>query len=439
MQRFRLIPLFLLALLLLIPACSMVPSASAVPATTMAPVKAQDAKSDLPRDLSPQVSDSDLAELVSGNSDFAFALYKRISSGNENLFYSPYSISIALAMTYAGARGNTADEMAQALHFTLPSVSLHPAFNKLALELASRSKAEGLEPDQAFQLSVANSLWGQIDYHFEQDFLDLLARNYAAGMRLLDFSKDPEGSRLVINDWVSRETQEKVKDIIPPGEIKSLTRLVLANAVYFKAAWQNPFAEDATRPGSFHLLDGTTVDVPMMHEQAGLRSMQGNGYRAVELPYAGRQLSMLILLPDEGKFGEVEAGLDANMLEAAAAALQPDEVDLTLPKFKFEWTAKDLPEAFKALGMTDAFLNGADFSGMTGQPELHIGAILHKAFVGVDESGTEAAAATVVIMDKEAAAFSPVDFQVDRPFFFLIRDNPTGTILFLGRVTNPAV
>jgi serpin B len=254
----------------------------------------------------------------------------------------------------------------------------------------------------------------------------------------LDFVKDPEDSRLVINDWVSRETEKKVKDIIPPGEITELTRLVLANAVYFKAAWLNPFSKDATQPGSFRLPDGTSVDVPMMHERAELRAMEGSGYRAVELPYAGRQLSMLILLPDEGKFDEVETELDPAMSEGTVNALQPGEVNLTLPKFKFEWTANDLPESFKALGMTDAFLDSADFSGMTGQPELHIGAILHKAFVGVDEEGTEAAAATVVIMDKEAPPMNPVDFRVDRPFFFLIRDNPTGTILFLGRVTNPA-
>jgi serpin B len=426
MRRILLLSCILLSAILLLPSCSAIP------------VNAQAAHSDVPRDLSPKVKDSDLAELVAGNNDFAFALYQQLSSGNENLFYSPYSISTALAITYAGARNRTADQMAQALHYTLPPERLHPAFNRLALELASRAEAEGLNPGQAFQLSVANALWGQIDFHFEPDFLDLLARNYAAGMRLADFTKDPESVRREINDWVSRETKEKVKDIVPAGVIKDITRLVLANAVYFKAAWQYPFPQDATQPGEFFLADGTVTQASMMHQQADLRSMQGSGYRAVELPYAGGELSMLILLPDEDQFNFVESRLEAGLLDATVAALQDGEVILTLPKFKFEWEAKKLPEDFTNLGMTDAFSGAADFSGMTGKPELFIGAILHKAFVGVDESGTEAAAATVVVMDKATALSSPVDFRVDHPFFFVIRDNPTGTILFLGRVINPS-
>jgi serpin B len=442
--RYRIITFFLLVSSLLA-ACTAAstaadPSSAEINPDPAVPGGLLDAHSDVPRGLSPQVPESDLAELVRGNSEFAFAMYREISAGGANLFHAPYSMSIALAMTYAGARNRTADQMAQALHYTLPQDSLHPAFNKLALELASRSAIEGWDPDQAFRLSAANSLWGRIDYHFDQDFPDLLARNYAAGMRLLDFAKDPGGSRRVINDRVSRETEEKVNDIIPPGIITDLTRLVLANAVYFNAAWADPFPPDATRPGPFHLADGTTVDVPLMHLQAGLRAMAGDGYRAVELPYAGGQLSMLVLLPDAGRFGGIEAGLDAGMLEDAVSGLQYDEINLTLPKFKFEWTAEDLPEAFKRLGMTDAFISAADFSGMTGRPDLHIGAILHKAFVGVDEAGTEAAAATVVIMDREAVPSGrPVEFTVDRPFLFVLRDNPTGTLLFLGRVTDPAL
>ncbi|MGB7538041.1 MAG: serpin family protein [Anaerolineales bacterium] len=427
MRRFLFLSGILLSAILLLPSCSAIP------------VTAQDTHSDVPRDLSPKVKDSDLAELVAGNNDFAFALYQQLFSGDENLFYSPYSISTALAMTYAGASNRTADQMAQALHYTLPQERLHPAFNKLALELAGRAEAEGLKPGQAFQLSVANALWGQIDFHFEPDFLDLLARNYAAGMRLVDFTKDPDSVRREINDWVSRETKEKVKDIVPAGVIKDITRLVLANAVYFKAAWQYPFPQDATQPGEFFLADGTVTQASMMRQQADLRSMQGGGYRAVELPYAGGKLSMLILLPDEGQFTDVESRLEAGLLDATVDALQDGEVILTLPKFKFEWEAKKLPEDFASLGMTDAFSSAADFSGMTGKPDLFIGAILHKAFVGVDESGTEAAAATVVVMDREALPLSTVDFTIDHPFFFVIRDNPTGAILFLGRVTNPAV
>jgi serpin B len=424
----RIFPVAALAFsLLLLPACA--------PAT----VRAQEVHSDAPRELAPQVADSDLAELVAGNNDFAFALYPQFSPGDANVFYSPYSVSIALAMTYAGAKGQTAEQMAAALHFTLPQERLHPAFNKLALELESRSKSEDIEPDQAFQLNVANSLWGQSGAHFEQNFLDLLARNYAAGMRLVDYEKDAEAARKEINDWVSQSTNQKIKDIIPPGALDALTRMVLANAVYFKAAWQNSFEPDATQPDAFHLQGGTAVQVPMMHQQTRLEFMQGEGYRAVELPYVGRQLSMLILLPDEGKFGEVEARLDAELLNATLASLEWGEVILTMPKFMFEWSS-GLADGLAALGMRDAFdLDRADFSGMDGARDLYITNVLHKAFVAVDEAGTEAAAATVVIVGATAMQPSePVEFNIDRPFLFLIRDNPTGTILFLGRVTNPA-
>jgi serpin B len=408
------------------------------PACTPAPVQAKEVHSDIPRDLSPQVADSDLADLVAGNNAFAFALYHQFPPDGSNVFYSPYSVSLALAMTYAGAEGETAEQMAQALHFLLPADRLHPAFNKLALELDSRSHAEDLKPDQEFQLNVANSLWGQSGFHFEQDYLDALARNYSAGMRLVDYANDAEAARREINDWVSDATKQKIKDIIPKGALDALTRLVLANAVYFKAAWLHPFEPDATQPGPFHRTDGTTVDVPMMHEQAALRSMQGDGYRAVELPYAGRQLSMLVLLPGEGEFDEVESRLDSELVESTLDALTPGEVILTMPKFEFEWSL-GLVDGLAALGMQEAFNpDSADFSGMDGKRDLYLTDILHKAFVAVDEAGTEAAAATVVIVAATSIQPTPpMEFTVDRPFFFLLRDNPTGTILFVGKVMNP--
>jgi serpin B len=400
--------------------------------------KPQVAQSNLPRDLSPQVPAPDRIELVSGNNEFALALYHQISSGDANLFYSPYSISIALAMTYAGARGQTADQMAQAMHFTLPEARLHPAFNRLALELDGRSKVEGLDPNQAFQLSVANSLWGQSGFHFEQVFLDTLARNYDAGMRLVDYRKDAEAARQTINDWVNQSTQGKIKDIIPKGALDELTRLVLANAVYFKATWQHPFEPNATQPGSFHLRDGTSIEVPMMREEADRRSLQGDGYRAVELSYVGGQLSMLVLLPDEGRLGDIESRLNAGLVDATVAALQSGEVILTMPKFKFEWST-GLVDGLKALSMEDAFdRDQADFAGMDGARDLYICDVLHKAFISVDEQGTEAAAATVVIVSATSMPTNVTEIEIDRPFFFLIRDNPTGTILFVGRVMNPA-
>jgi serpin B len=426
MLRSPLIP-GILVLLMASPSCSIAPSQNPSPSP------------EATHCASPQISGADLAELIGGNTQFAFALYRQLSAGGGNLFYSPYSISSALAMTYAGARSRTAEQMAAALDFTLPQERLHPAFHQLALELAGRS--EGVDPDLAFQLNVVQSLWGQSGFHFEQDFLDLLSRNYGAGMELVDFEKDPEAARRAINDWVFTRTKEKIKDIIPqvqPPLIDELTRLVLVNAVYFQAAWSAPFDPQATGPAAFHLADGSAVDVPTMHQTAGLRGMRGEGYRAVELPYAGNQLSMLILLPDEGKFDDVEAGLDSKLVNAAVAGLQPGEVVLALPKFKFDWTAEALPEAFASLGMTDAFSMAADFSGMGGDLDLYISAILHKAFIAVDESGTEAAASTVVIVSEKALPAGPVEFRVDRPFFFVIRDNPTGTILFFGRVMNPS-
>jgi serpin B len=332
--------------------------------------------------------------------------------------------------------------MVRVLHFNLPADRLHPVFNRLALELAGRSKVEGLKPGQEFHLNVANSLWGQDGFAFEQPFLDVLARNYAAGMRLVDYQKDAEAARREINDWVSGSTEQRIKDIIPPGALDALTRLVLANAVYFKAAWQEPFDKHLTQPDMFHRLDGGSVPVDMMSQSTRLDAMQGDGYRAVEMPYAGGQLSMLVLLPDEGRFSDVETRVGAELLSETVAALQPMEVDLTLPKFKMEWSS-ELSKGLGALGMTDAFVpSRADFSGIDGARDLYISLILHKAFVSVDEKGTEAAAATVVVVEASSMPVNPVEpmqFKVDRPFLFLIRDNPTGTILFVGRVMNPAV
>jgi serpin B len=430
---------FLLAALLWIPACTSAAPVNPAEATTMptasAPAQYQDVQSDLPRDLSPQVPDSDLAELVKGNTEFAFSLYKQIASGEENLFYSPYSISIALAMTYAGAKDQTADQMAQALQFLLPPDRLHPAFNRLAWELESRSKAEYVDPDGAFRLSVANSLWGQSGTLFEQDFLDVLARNYGAGLRSVDFQKDPDAVRLAINDWVGRSTERRIKEIIPVGMLDPLTRMVLANAVYFKAAWENPFAPEDTIEASFHLLDGSNVKAPRMSAILDLKGMQGDGYTAVELPYAGGQLSMMILLPDEGRFREVEGKLDTELIGATFDALESQDFTLFLmPKFSFEWST-GLADGLNDLGMKDALDPAtADFSGMDGERNLYLSGILHKAFISVDENGTEAGASTAVI----GTMGIPEVVSVDRPFIFLIRDNPTGTILFLGRVTNPA-
>ena len=393
-------------------------------------------RSEKQRVTSPDVAEADLAELVAGNSVFAFDLYQAIREGDGNLFYSPYSISLALAMTYAGARGETEQQMADTLHYTLPQDRLHPGFNALDLELASRGEgAEG--QDGGFRLNIVNSIWGQTGYSFLPQFLDILAENYGAALRLLDFVKAPEESRVVINDWVSDETEGTIEDLLPPDSITSDTVLVLTNAIYFNAAWSHPFDEELTRDGPFHLLDGGQVTVPMMEQTEFFGYAQGEGYQAVELPYDGEELSMVILLPATGRFDGFASALDAQRVASILKDTNPQEVHLTMPKFTYE-SGFRLKETLAAMGMPDAFLYGvADFSGMDGTRILFIDDVIHKAFVSVDEAGTEAAAATAVVVAR-AAPTPPKEVTIDRPFVFMIRDIETGAILFVGRVVNPS-
>ncbi|HET7010615.1 MAG TPA: serpin family protein [Anaerolineales bacterium] len=393
--------------------------------------------SDKPRDQSPSASPEDIAALAEGNAALAFDLYRSLRAGEGNLFFSPYSISVALAMTYAGAAGETADQMADTLHFTLPQNRLHPAFNAYSLDLEARAEADS--EGTPFELSIANSLWGQEGFPFRDEFLDVLAENYGAGMRLVDFAADPEASRQAINEWVSDETRKKIQDLIPQGAIDAMTRLVLANAIYFKAAWLHAFEAEATSPEPFHLLDGSTVDVPMMHQEESFSYSAGPGYQALELPYETGNMSMLIILPEEGQFPTVEQALNEGVLREIVEDLGSRPVVLTLPKFTYE-SAFALKDVLQELGMSDAFdPDRADFSGMDGARDLFIGSVLHKAFVSVDEEGTEAAAATAVIMQVTSAPIDePVHFTVDRPFIFLIRDGQTGSLLFVGRVVDPS-
>ena len=389
--------------------------------------------SDIKRDTSPSVASSDITALVEGNSEFAFDMFQALKQEEGNLFYSPYSISLALAMTYSGARSDTATEMADTLHFTLPQEQLHPAFNWLDLELAGR----GGKGDAGFHLNIANAIWGQKDYTFLDGFLDTLGLNYGAGLRILDFINEPEPSRITINDWVSGQTEGKIKDLIPQGVIDSMTRLVLTNAIYFNAAWLNPFNSDSTSDGEFHLVDGSSVTVPMMAQSESFAYADGDGYQAVEMLYNGSEMSMVILLPDSGEFESFEDGLDAAVVDQIIASLEFNQVDLAMPKFEYEYEC-GLSDTLAGMGMPIAFTPDADFSGMTGGRELFIGDVLHKAYVSVDEEGTEAAAATAVIMRLTAMPAEPVQMTVDRPFIFLIRDIETGTILFIGRVMDPS-
>jgi len=393
--------------------------------------------------LAPDAPATEVDELVSGNSAFAFDLYRALRAQPGNLFYSPYSVSLALAMTYAGARGETERQMAETLHFDVLAApgaqpALHTAWNALDVELARRGQGFQVDEGQGFQLHIANSLWGQKGYAFLAEFLDLLAERYGAGMRLLDFGSAPEEARVAINDWVSEQTQGRIEDLIPPGLITPLTRLVLANAIYFNASWDHPFQEDLTGDGPFHLLDGGQVAVPMMRQTEDLAYAEGDGVQAVELPYLGGEVSMVLLLPEAGRFEAFEEALDAGRVDALLETLSRRRVALTMPRFEFE-SSMELSETLGQMGMSDAFGEGvADFSGMDGTPNLFISAVVHKAFVAVDEAGTEAAAATAAIVGERAMPEEPVEMTVDRPFVFLIRDRLSGSVLFVGRVVDPS-
>lgn len=394
--------------------------------------------SDKPREAAPDVSEADLALLIEGNSAFAFDLYQALKEKDGNLFYSPHSISVALAMTYAGARGETADQIADALEFLLEQERLHPAFNWLDVELASRGEGAQGKDGEGFRLNIVNAIWGQKDYSFLAEFLDVLAQNYGAGLRVLDFMTEPEESRVTINNWVSDQTEDRIKDLIPQGAIDALTRLVLTNAIYFNAAWAYPFDEDVTANGLFYLVDGGQVTVPMMRQTESFGYTEGEGYQAVELPYDGDELSMVVLLPASGNFQAFEEGLAAQKVSDIIRDLQLAQVALTMPKFEFD-SDFSLKDMLAEMGMPIAFSGAADFSGMTGTADLCISEVLHKAFVSVDEAGTEAAAATAVIMRETAVPAEPVEVTIDRPFIFLIRDIETGAILFVGRVLDPSV
>jgi serine protease inhibitor len=415
--------LMILALVMLLAACR----ASAAPNIL---------QSNLRRIASPKIPSEDARALVDGNNTFALDIYQTLGTQEGNLILSPFSMSLALAMTYAGARGGTESQMEHTLHFNLPQDRLHPAFNGLDQDLATRgeSKSDEQEP---LQLDIANAVWAEQTYPFLQEFLDLIASNYGAGIRLADFFNQYDSIRKEINEWVYDETQEKIKDLLPDGSLNPDTRMVLVNAIYFKADWLNQFDAGDTYDSPFHLLDGTDVTVKMMNQGTFAPYYRGDGFQAIELPYAGEAAAMNIIVPDEGNFDAFEPSLNSDLFNETINGLQSTSMMLSLPKFTFE-SSFSLSDALKSMGMIDAFdPDNADFSGMTAESDLFISDVIHKAFVAVDEEGTEAAAATAVIIEAASAIMYDVTLTIDRPFIFIIRDRPSGQILFIGRVLNP--
>jgi serpin B len=379
----------------------------------------------------PPTPDQDA--VAEGNNAFAIDLYGQLRKQSGNLFFSPESISTDLAMAYAGARGTTASEMAATLHFTLPPEKLHPAMGALLSGLNAAHPG--------YQLHVADALWAEKDFTFLDDFLKLTSTDYGAGFNRVDFKTAPEASRSTINQWVEQKTERKIKDLLPPGSIGPDTRLVLTNAIYFKGDWQTQFSKTQTRDEDFHLSASQTVKAPLMHIEQNLRYTADSMSQIVEIPYKSRELSMVIFLPkDVAGLAAFEQSLTIAGIEKILSEMRSSpKIILSLPKFKMS-SQFELADALGALGMRRAFQKTvADFSGMTGKRDLWISAAIHKAYIDVNEEGTEAAAATGTVMRSMAMSREqpPIVFRADHPFVFMIRDNRSGAILFMGRVTDP--
>lgn len=370
---------------------------------------------------------------------FGWDLYRELASDEANLVVSPHSVGIALAMTRAGAAGDTAIEMDRVLHLDAVT-DPHGGANALERAMASaageRERPDGTTAE--IVIDVTNALWAQDGFGFEEPFLSTLAEHYGAGVRLVDYVAAHEAARRDINAWVADQTAERVDELIGPGVLSPDTRAVLTNTVYLKAPWEHPFDDDGTARGTFTRLDGTEVDADLMTVSESLRFGRIGDVQAVELPYVGRELSMVALVPDPGTFEAVAAGIDGAMFDAILDGLEPTQVDLRFPTYNYTTTSGLVP-ALASLGMASAFdPSRADFSAMTTEAPLFVSDVLHEAFIAVDEHGTEAAAATAVVMDLTAAPGEAVELVVDRPFLFAIVHGDSRGILFLGHVVDPA-
>ncbi|MBX7099262.1 MAG: serpin family protein [Myxococcaceae bacterium] len=406
------------------------------PAPTPAP--GDEVKSDHARILTAAPT-ADVATAVHGNSQFALDLLHELGRDDENLFFSPQSITLALSMSMAGARNSTQTGFERTLHLGLAQGQYHRAMNDLDRQLESRGQGAKAADGKPFRLRQTNQLFSQKGGRFERPFLDLLADEYGAGGRLLDFRAAPEPSRVAINGWVADQTEQRIKELLGAGSITVDTRLVLVNAIYFNASWATQFQKNQTVDGTFHAPHGDR-QVPLMHSSdVASRYGELDGAQVVELPYDGNELSLLAVLPRAGELAAFERSLDAAKLEALVGSLGAARVVLTLPSFKVDGTSVSLKGPLERLGLGTAFSGDADFSGITTEDKLHIADVIHQAFVKLDETGTEAAAATAVVFERDSVA-EPGQLRTvtfDRPFVFLVRDNATGAVVFLGHLVAP--
>lgn len=421
------------------------PSISPDPTATPQPTAAEPTSN-------PSIDEATLDALVSDTNVFSLDLFREITgeSPGKNRLVSPLSVTTTMAMAYTGARGETRTQMNKALNYSVGADTLHAAFN--ALQRTLNERGEDLDPEDRpstfdedddpvpFELTLVNAVWGQADYPFEEDYLRILEDHYGGGLREVDYRADPEAARETINEWVAAQTANRIEELLPQGALNALTRLVLTNAVYFTANWQDPFDAENTESASFTPLEGTTTKVPMMQKEEQIPYGTVDRTKAIELPYLGGEVSMLVVLPPENELTEYERNLDESRLQALIDALERQQVEVALPKFSFD-DSQTLKPILQSLGMKQAFdPTAADFSAIADpastQEQLYLYDVYHDTDITVDETGTEAAAATGTVIGATSTSPEPVRFIADRPFLFAIRDRPTGAILFLGRVVD---
>jgi len=383
---------------------------------------------------------------ATGEQKFAAALYPLLAGKPGNAFFSPYSIAAALTMVQAGASGPAREEIESALGHAGAGDRLIEAAGKLAQELASRSEPTPFEknrivggaPTDAFgcHLSWANALWHQSGYPVRPEFVEALKTKLRSEVHDVDFAGDAEAARVKVNGWAAAATRDKIREVLSPGALPPLTRVLLANAIYFKGRWAEVFDEENTKPSPFALLDGKRVDVPMMNQGGHFKSVRDGDLQALEMAYTGGKISMVVFLPDAGKFEQEQKSLDAPRMEGMIRSMTPEETILAVPKFRVE-SSFLLRTSLESLGVRTAFGSAADFTRVSSEPGFGLSEMIHKTYVDVNERGTEAAAVTIAGLAGCAPPKRIVDFRCDRPFVFLIRDMPTGTPLFMGRVVDP--